>query len=391
MMSQENQMDFADANLRVAFGTTCIKAGPYWQPVLREITRLFPQTIVFTSSWSGFIPGCEQTFQVRASRASDKARMTSGKAPGDESSFRRVSPHLMWELVRFRPDVIFIPDFSVFTFCALALKMLAGSRLVLLWEGVSPRNKFLDSPLRLKSRRIVARYIDAVISNTQDGVEYLQDVIGIPASKILQHPYEVPDIALLETRRNDANGLSPRISPSFLFVGRLIESKGIRELLKACSLLVQKGNDCFSVVIVGAGASEAELQREASTLGLNHIVHWVGAVSYEDLGSYYRSSSVFVFPTLADTWGVVLLEAMGFGKPILCSQYAGSRELVEHGSNGFVCDPLNCHELAAYMERFIHEPGLIVEFGARSKEIISRLTPRDAAKAFATLVHRVLD
>jgi glycosyltransferase involved in cell wall biosynthesis len=293
--------------------------------------------------------------------------------------------------VRFSPDVVFVPDFSVFTLCALAVKILAGSRLVLLWDGISPSKTFLDCPLRLTSRRLIARYIDAVISNTQDGVEYLQDVIGIPPSKILHHPYQVPDIALLETRRTDANNLNPQRSPSFLFVGRLIESKGVRELLKACSLLVQKGSDCFSVVIVGTGADEEDLHHEASTLGLNHIVHWVGAVNYGSLGSYYRSSDVFVFPTLDDIFGVVLLEAMCFGKPILCSRYAGSKELVEHGSNGFVCDPLNHQELADYMERFIRDPGLSVRFGARSKEIISRFTPRNAAKALATLVRKVLD
>lgn len=291
--------------------------------------------------------------------------------------------------MRFHPDIVFVPGFSAFTLCGLALKMLTGSRLVLLWEGISPSKTFLDRPLRLMSRRMIARFVDAAISNTQDGMGYLRDVIGIPSSKLVHHPFEVAEIAAMESRRPPANKLSPQISPTFLFVGQLIERKGVHELLQACRLLVQKGMECFSVVIVGTGADQQELHREASALGLDHVVQWVGAANYESLGSYYKLTDVFVFPTLDDVFGVVLLEAMSFGKPILCSRYAGSKELVEHGSNGFICDPLNSQELAGYMERFIREPSLIVKFSARSKEIISRFTPRHAVKIMATLVRRV--
>jgi glycosyltransferase involved in cell wall biosynthesis len=391
MTTLKTPSDTADTSLRIAFGITSMRSGPYWQPVLMQIAQLFPQTIVFTSCWSGFIPGYEQTFQFRATRTSTKSVMISRDAPDDNSSFRRVKPYLLWELVRFHPDVIFVPGFSVFTLCGLAVKMFVGSRLVLLWEGISPRRTFLDCPLRLKSRRIIARFADAAISNTRDGMEYLRDVIGIPGCKIVHHPFEVAEIGAMESGPAYADNLSPRISPTFLFVGQLTERKGVHELLQACSLLVKEGVECFSVVIAGTGACEQELHHEASTLGLDHIVHWVGAVNYESLGRYYRSSDVFVFPTLDDIFGVVLLEAMSFGKPILCSRYAGSKELAEHGSNGFVCDPLNCQELADYMERFIREPGLILKFGARSKELISRFTPRCAANVLATLVRKVLD
>ncbi len=388
MRSSRSQSHCADSTPRIAFGITSIRTGPYWQPVLKEITRLFPRTIIFTGSWSGFIPGYEQTFHVCASRTSSKYVMTSRKVTDD--AFRRVSPHLLCELVRFHPNVVFVPGFSVFTLCALAVKMLTGSRLILLWEGISPRTAFLDRPLRLKSRRIIARFVDAAISNTQDGVEYLRDVIGIPPSKLLHGVFEVADTGTMDSCRTQVGNPRPQSSPTFLFVGQLIERKGVRELLQACSLLVQQGRDCFSVIIVGTGADKQELYREADSLGLTHIVHWAGAVNYESLGSYYRSSDVFVLPTLDDILPVALHEAMSFGKPILCSRYAGAKELVEQGSNGFVFDPLNYQELADYMERFIREPGLTVRFGERSKEIMSRFTPRHAANTLATVVRKAL-
>jgi glycosyltransferase involved in cell wall biosynthesis len=81
---------------------------------------------------------------------------------------------------------------------------------------------------------------------------------------------------------------------------------------------------------------------------------------------------------------------MAFGKPVLCSQYAGAKEMIEHGVNGYVFDPRSPGELAEYMARFIQRPELIAEFGQKSKEIIAPYTPACAAKVLESLVLRLL-
>jgi len=76
---------------------------------------------------------------------------------------------------------------------------------------------------------------------------------------------------------------------------------------------------------------------------------------------------------------------MAFGKPVLCSKYAGSREMVMPGENGFIFDPFDATELADYMTKFIGEPSLAARFGARSLEKMARFTPRVAAEVLTSV------
>jgi glycosyltransferase involved in cell wall biosynthesis len=93
---------------------------------------------------------------------------------------------------------------------------------------------------------------------------------------------------------------------------------------------------------------------------------------------------------LEDVWGLVLLEAMAFGKPVLCSQYAGAKEMVEHDRTGFIFDPRKPPDLADYMARFIENPRLISEFGERSSKAMAPYTVEAAARALEALVNRTM-
>jgi len=80
------------------------------------------------------------------------------------------------------------------------------------------------------------------------------------------------------------------------------------------------------------------------------------------------------------------LSWLAFGKAVLCSQFAGARELVKDGMNGYIFNPLDPPELAGYMERFLREPNLIAKFGTNSQNIIALHTPDSAAEILGTLV-----
>jgi glycosyltransferase involved in cell wall biosynthesis len=161
-------------------------------------------------------------------------------------------------------------------------------------------------------------------------------------------------------------------------------------LIDAVDLLVQRGVRSFSVAIVGEGDEAAELNKQILAKGLQNLVHPLGPVAYENLGAYFKSSDVFVTPTLEDVWGLVLLEAMAFGKPVLCSQYAGAKEMVEHDRTGFIFDPRKPPDLADYMARFIENPRLISEFGERSSKAMAPYTVEAAARALEALVNRTM-
>jgi glycosyltransferase involved in cell wall biosynthesis len=230
----------------------------------------------------------------------------------------------------------------------------------------------------------MGRFADGGVSNMQAGVEYLSTVIGMDRSKLLRHPYQVPDLSVLCSHPNEV-GLGPIRRPAFLFVGRLICPKGWSSLVEAANHLVKRGLQSFSVIFVGAGDQVEDLNALVRSYGLEQHVYQVGQVAYQNLGSYYRAADVFVFPTHDDVWGLVLLEAMASGKPVLCSTNAGSKEMVSHGKNGFIFDSHNPEELANYMAQLIGDPGLIARFGKHASEAVAPFTPARAAQALARL------
>jgi glycosyltransferase involved in cell wall biosynthesis len=363
--------------------------GYYCQPLYREFTKLFPNTVIFTGNWPGHLPGYEESFTVQQ-LGGFKFFAFERTATGADTGFMRAPASILPELRRFRPSVIFTSSFTIWTLYALIYKAFSRCRVIALWDGTPPATAYLKSPIRLRLRRTLARFIDAVVTNSHAGERYLRDVLRIPESRILRHPYQVPEPGALCSGQHGESPLKLYSHPVFLFVGSLIARKGWRYLLEAGAQLVQRGMDSFSVVLAGDGEQRQDLLRMVAALRLESIVHLTGQMRYEDLGALFLTSDVFVLPTLEDVWAVVVLEAMAFGKPVLCSQYAGAKEMVEHGVNGYVFDPRNPGELAEHMARFIQQPGLIAEFGQKSKEIISPYTPERAAIVLGRLVLRLL-
>ncbi len=367
-------------DIRVAWLFPSLARAYYWQPVFKEFVARCPRTAIFTSVWPGFAPGYENSFAVHTLpglRYVDVKKRT----PDARRGFIWTPLSILRKLAAFGPDVVFASGFSGWTMCALLFRLVRRSRVIILWEGCSV-HALGSSRLQTVVRRWIAHFADAAVSNADEGTKYLRDVIGMPEDKLLCHPCQVPDVTLL---CSGAGEPSPTIRrPIFLYVGGLTWRKGWRYLIEASALLVREGFQNFSVLFVGAGEQE-EMRAAVKVYALDGVVHQVGSVAYHNLGSYYNNADVFVTPTRQDTWGVAVLEAMAFGKPVLCSKYAGSRQMVEHGENGFIFDPSDTQQLASYMAKFIVDPYLAKRLGARSLEKMAPFTPARAADALANL------
>ncbi|HUB58879.1 MAG TPA: glycosyltransferase [Candidatus Micrarchaeia archaeon] len=368
---------------RVAWLLPSMDRGSCWQPLFKEFTREIPHTRVFTGLWNGYLRGYEDAFQLRLVPGYRFVTLKKG-SNSYARGFFWVPMRIIPELYKFRPNVIFASAFSLWTLYALVFKALTGARVIILWEGNSPSTDYRDSRFRLKLRKLMARFADGGVSNMRAGVTYLQEVIGMSHPKLLHHPYEVPDPSVLSSAAATVELEFVR-RPAFLSIGSLIARKGWSSLIEAASLLVKRGLESFSIIFVGDGEQAEEMKALVTSRGLERFVHLAGKIAYQNLGSYYRAADVFVFPTHEDTWGLVLLEAMAFGKPVLCSTRAGSRELVSHAENGFVFDSEKPAELADYMAQFILDPSLVTRFGARAAEAIAPFTPARAAKVLAGL------
>ncbi|NEP47001.1 MAG: glycosyltransferase, partial [Okeania sp. SIO2H7] len=147
----------------------------------------------------------------------------------------------------------------------------------------------------------------------------------------------------------------------------------------------------YSLLILGEGAQREELEIFTKEQDLEDCVKWIGKVKYDRLGAYFSSSDVFILPTLEDVWAVVVLEAMACGKAILCSQFAGAAEMIVEGENGYIFDPHQTEILAEIMLSFIKNPNLAISMGEKSRQLIEKHNPKEAAKFLSQVTSFVLD
>ena len=137
-----------------------------------------------------------------------------------------------------------------------------------------------------------------------------------------------------------------RFSPSkcegkrVLFVGRVHERKGIDRVLKAW-VKVHKEDEDAKLLVAGRGEFEAQYKKMAYDLGLKDSVEFLGHVAEEELPSLYTSSSLFVMPSYYEAFGLVTLEAMAAGLPVLATDTGIAPEAIEKGKNGYLIDDEN--------------------------------------------------
>jgi glycosyltransferase involved in cell wall biosynthesis len=172
----------------------------------------------------------------------------------------------------------------------------------------------------------------------------------------------------------------------FLFVGRLMDGKGVFDLLHAYQTLPAKLREEIGLVFVGDGAARSGLGRLAAKIN-SGVVHFAGFVQREDLPVYYGLADALVFPTHTDAWGLVVNEAMACGLPVICSRAAGCAEdLVRDHWNGRLVCPGDTEGLASAMQELGRDASLRSIMGARSKEQIAAYSPEACAAGMAAAV-----
>lgn len=366
------------------------RQGYPWHSVLSEFTKLFPDTTIFTGEWPGFAEGFEDSFKVEVV-GKFKYIETSKQTKGYSSGFSPLSPKIIGHLIKLKPKVIFTTAFSLWTLFVVFLKSIFNWKIVIVYEGSSPGVDYQNSGLRLWSRKLITSQVDAFITNNNAGKKYLIEVLGAKPEEVFARPFEIATPSLLLASYGNIPEKELQLPrPIFITAGQLIPRKGINLLLKACALLQQHGISNYTLLIAGDGEQREELESLSQQYQLEDCVKWLGWVEYSNLGAYFQSADVFVFPTLEDTWGLVTLEAMALGKPVICSQHAGTSEMVADGENGYIIDPDQPEELGSMMLRFIEQSDLIKTMGQKSQQIMEPHTPQTVSKFLGETAEFVL-
>jgi glycosyltransferase involved in cell wall biosynthesis len=145
-------------------------------------------------------------------------------------------------------------------------------------------------------------------------------------------------------------------------VGRLHPSKGHQDLLRATALLVASGCS-LRVEIAGGGPYAAELEALIASLGLTGVASLLGPMSEEAIRDLLGTGDIFVVASHAEALGVVYMEAMALGLPVVGTTTDGALEVVEHGVCGLLVPPGNVEALAAAIEELAENPKRRRAFG----------------------------
>jgi glycosyltransferase involved in cell wall biosynthesis len=177
--------------------------------------------------------------------------------------------------------------------------------------------------------------------------------------------------------------------PTLLGVAsRLVPIKGIVHLIRALGLL-RRDMAGIRLEIAGAGPDRAALQQEVRTLGLHDVVAFVGW--QPDMWPWLGRWDIFVQPSLAEGFGVAVLEAMAAGLPVVVSSAGGLPELVEDGRTGYVVPPADPTTLAARLRHLVLHADLRDAMGAAGRaRVRQHFSPERMAAEMAAVYDRLL-
>jgi phosphatidyl-myo-inositol dimannoside synthase len=171
---------------------------------------------------------------------------------------------------------------------------------------------------------------------------------------------------------------APRVEPAgvfrVLFVGRLVERKGVRHLIDAMGKLAPDLG--AELVIVGDGPERAALERLAGGTGLEGRIAFRGRVPEAELKAAYGAASVLVLPAIVDSrgdtegLGVVLLEAMSYGVPVVGSHVGGITDIVTDGETGLLVRPGDPAALAQALDRLARDRSLAARLGEAGARLV---------------------
>ncbi len=224
--------------------------------------------------------------------------------------------------------------------------------------------------------------------------EEVRRVFATPSDKIHVIPNGVNPIKKIEFKEVLSVLEKYRIPSStkiVLFVGRLVHEKGVQILIESIPYVTQMVDNVF-FVIVGTGPMREELERRSRELSVQNRVIFTGFVTDQELHALYNAAYVAVFPSLYEPFGIVALEAMSIGKPVIVSNVGGLSEIVEHGRNGLKVPPGDVKALANAIIELLLSPERAEELGKNGyNDVYKKYTWDKIAEETLKIYEKVLD
>jgi glycosyltransferase involved in cell wall biosynthesis len=302
-------------------------------------------------------------------------------------SIKLVGPRMLLELARAPEDVLIIYELGLVGLYAGLSKLVRPHKVISLVEAdYRHLGKAGTSPLKVVARRFTARFVEVFVANNPPARDYLIRTLGVPEDKIIVGWWLAGIPADLAARPLAAAPV-PEGVPLFVCAGRLIPQKGIDLVIRALPVYRRQYGPC-ALWVIGDGPERESLVQLSRRLGVEDMVSFLGMVDHEVLKGAFQACQAFVFPTLQDFVGRVVVEALSAGAPVVVSPMTGAVGTIVHdGVNGIVVDPRDASALAGALDRAADpETSRILRDGVRRTN--PALQPEVVAEVLASAVAR---
>jgi len=230
-------------------------------------------------------------------------------------------------------------------------------------------------PLSILRRRAL-RSADLIISPTDDTANQVASQQDIPHEHIRVLPWALdPEFeALLTAKPAPALPANFPVGRVILTVGRWCADeryKGMDTLITALPRLLTEWPD-LQLLAVGEGDDQGWLEQIADGRGVLRHVHFLSGLTYPEIAACYQACEIFALPSRGEGFGLVYLEAMACGKPVIGGAHGGAPEVIDDGKTGYLVQHGDAGQLATSLETLLADPGLGREMGARGRERVER-------------------
>lgn len=244
--------------------------------------------------------------------------------------------------------------------------------LVLMKNRVAQAPEEIEGGYRLEGERMVLRQADRIIAATQAELAQLQWLYQADVNKITVIPPGVETCRFYPIPKDEAKEFIgvPPCERMILFVGRIEPLKGLDVLLEAIALLREQGKwekAPFCLMVIGGDPEADETQKSKEMLriqelqkrmGLQDLVMFAGKRSQDTLPYYYSAAQAVVVPSHYESFGMVALEAMACGTPVVASEVGGLPYLVQDGVTGFTVPVNEPQALADHLNHLLSDDDL---------------------------------
>ncbi len=330
-------------------------------------------------------------------------RIPTLMAFGQKSEFRLTNPfsaRFRRCLREFKPDLIHVHH----PFWLGSMGLLMGRRLKVpvvytYHTRLEHYAHFVPLPGAL-FRNLISHYLIKRFSNRCQGVivptysaeEYLR-MIGVRTPTLVQ-PTGIDVERFTNVEKSDVEALREQlgVDPArkiLISVSRISKEKNIGFMLEALAELKSQGHDDFQLLLIGDGPDKEAIQTQIDTLKLASLVTLVGAVAPSKMALYYHLGDIFVFASTSETQGMVILEAMSAGLPVVAVRSSGIDDVVRQGVNGFKT-PQNRQAWGQQVVALKDDPELREQLGHQASHFAEAFDIANFAEAVATFYAEVL-